>query len=595
MPPYATRLAALRAQLLQQQLDGFVVPMADAYQSEYVPASDRRIEFLTGFTGSAGLVIVMADKAAFFTDSRYTLQASQQVPEALLAIYDSAMKAPTDWIKENAGSGQTLGYDPWLHPASQIDRWHKILAKRQITLRPVETNPVDAIWPERPAAPLAAVQPHDIAYAGTPSTTKRRDIADQLRQNNLDAAILTDAASIAWLLNIRGGDVAHAPLALSYAILRSDGRVAWFIDHRKLTPEVLTHLGPDVMRCDPSSFGDALRELGTGQRRVRLDPHETPAAIVTQLKQAGAILDEGDDPCSLPKACKNPVEQDGMRSAHIRDGAALAEFLCWFDDALAAGQPLTELAVEQQLAECRACHNLYRGPSFDTIAGSGPNGAIVHYRATAASNRSIDRDSFLLLDSGAQYLDGTTDVTRTIATGTISDEMRDRFTRVLKGHIALSRVVFPAGTTGAELDGLARQYLWAAGLDYGHGTGHGVGSYLSVHEGPQGISRRSGVALQPGMVLSNEPGYYKPGHYGIRCENLMLVTEQPEIPGGERRMLGFTPLTLAPFDRRALNLDLLTADDRDWLNAYHRRVFDTLQNLVHGRTAEWLKAATQPL
>lgn len=591
---YALRLAALREQMHHHQLDGYLVPMADAYQSEYVPASDRRVEYLTGFTGSAGLVIVMADKAAFFTDSRYTLQASHQVPEALLAIYDSAMKPPTDWIKENATAGMRFGFDPWLHSAHQTDRWQKHLGKQQIELVATAQNLVDAIWADRPASPMAPVVPHDLAYSGKESRDKRHDVADYLKHQNLDAAILTDTASIAWLLNIRGGDVTHAPLALSTAIIRADSSVAWFIDARKMTADVTAHCGADVMRCDPVAFGDMLRELGAGQKRVRLDAHETPAAIVTQLRAAGAVIDEGEDPCSLPKACKNAVELAGMRAAHQRDGVALVNFLAWFDAEIASGK-LTELDAEAKLASFRDKGNLYRGPSFDTIAGSGANGAIVHYRATAASNRIIARDSFFLLDSGGQYLDGTTDITRTIATGAVTPEMRDRFTRVLKGHIALASVIFPPGTTGAELDGLARQYLWAAGLDYGHGTGHGVGSYLSVHEGPQNISRRSNVALKPGMVLSNEPGYYKPQHYGIRTENLLAVIELPEIPGGERKMLGFETLTLAPIDRRAIDVTMLSAAEREWLNAYHQCVYDLLGPQLDAPTAQWLKQATVAL
>lgn len=582
---YASRLQALRAELKNRNLDGFLVPMADEYQSHYPPASAQRIAFLSGFTGSAGLIAVLADKAAFFTDSRYTLQAQGQLDLSLFTVFDSADKAPGDWLKENLQEGQKLGFDPWLHTASGIER----LQKKGLRLEPVTSNPVDAIWPDRPAPPLAPVRIYDLAYAGESSADKRAKIAASMAKANLDAAILTDATSIAWLLNVRGGDVPHTPIALSYAILRKDGKVDWFIDARKITPEIPAHLGADVTLRPPEAFAAWLQELGTAKQRVRLDPAEAAFRIAETLRESGAELDRGDDPCALPKACKNPEELQGMRAAHRRDGAALARFLCWLDK----NPEVSELDAAAKVDACRAAQPLFRSLSFDTIAASGPHGALAHYIPTEATNRKLDRDSFLLVDSGGQYLGGTTDVTRTIALGTPSAEMKDRFTRALKGHIALASIRFPVGTTGADLDVLARQYLWEQGLDYAYGTGHGVGAYLDVHEGPQYISRRSHVPLQPGMVLSNEPGFHKAGAYGLRIENLQTVVEIPEISGAERKFLTFQPLTLAPIDRRAIDVNLLTKPERCWLNAYHARVREEITPLVDAETAAWLAEATE--
>ncbi len=590
----ATRLAALRAAMAEDKLDGFIVPMADAYQNEYVPPAARRVEYITGFTGSAGQAVVLRDRAAFFTDSRYTLQAKHEVQDAFTR-FDTADKLPADWLAEHLQAGQRLGYDPWLHALQSVERMQKAAAKQRFDLVAVTRNPVDAVWTDRPAPPAAPVMPHGEEFTGKVSATKRLELAEKLRAQNCAAAILSDPSSTAWLLNIRGGDVAHAPLPLSFSILNTDATVDWFVDARKITPELTPHLGTDVRVHSADAFAGALAQLGKKKARVLVDPQLCAAWITQQLTASGAQLVQGDDLCALPRACKNAVEQQGTRAAHRRDGAALARFFAW----LAQQQPGTvgELQAEKLLEECRAAQNLYRGPSFATIAGSGPHGAIVHYRATPATDRKLQAGELFLLDSGGQYLDGTTDVTRTVAIGTPTEEMRDRYTRVVKGHIALAAIRFPVGTTGAELDVLARQFLWAAGLDYGHGTGHGVGSYLGVHEGPQSISRRArgAVALQPGMILSNEPGYYKPDAYGIRFENLLLVTEAQKLDGGEQAMLGFETLTLAPLERALLKRDLLTQPELAWINNYHAKVRDEIGKQVVGKEKEWVFQTTEPL
>jgi Xaa-Pro aminopeptidase len=590
----AARLKALRAGMQKAGYDGFFVPMADEYQSEYVPDSARRIEFLTGFTGSAGFIVVLKDKAAFFTDGRYTLQASQQVPAALFEILDTGAKLPSEWLAENAKPGMKLAFDPWLHTEEGVERLKKAAAKAEAKLVPAESNPLDAIWHDRPAAPAELIHPHAVAYAGKSSADKRREIADELKKAGLAAAVIADPASVAWLLNVRGGDVPDTPLPLSFAIIRDDGKVKWFVDPRKITSELPKHLGDGIETCDPGLLPDALDRIAKEPKPIRVDPAETAYQIIERLRAGGAKLDFGEDPCVLPKACKNAVEVEGMKAAHRRDGAALTSFLAWLESAAAKGD-LTEIEAAEKLATFRAGKDHYKGPSFPTIAGAGPNGAIVHYHATQATNRTLKSGEFFLLDSGGQYLDGTTDVTRTIAIGKVSAEMRDRFTRVLKGHIALASVRFPDGTTGAELDALARRYLWAAGLDYNHGTGHGVGSYLGVHEGPQGISRRSKVPLKPGMIVSNEPGYYKAGAYGIRIENLQVVIEPAELAGGARKMYGFETITMAPIDRNAIDASMLTEEERIWLDAYHARARETLRPMVDETAAHWLERATVPI
>jgi len=590
-PDYPSRLKSLRDEMAKAGLDGFFVPMTDEYQSEYVPPSAQRIEFLSGFTGSAGFIIVLKDKAAFFTDGRYTLQAEQQLPKNLFEVFDTGAKLPSEWIAENAKKGMKLGFDPWLHTEENVERLAAAATRASAEIAPVEKNPIDIIWSDRPAAPRALIFTHDIAYAGQSSQDKRTALADDLKKNNLAAAVITDPASIAWLLNVRGGDVPNTPLPLSFAILRDDATVKWFVDPKKLTTGLQQQLGNAIDPEDQQLFGHALDRLAKEGKPIRIDPAESAHWIVERLRKAGAKLNFGEDPCILPKALKNKVEVEGMRAAHRRDGAALVKFFAWLEKAAASGE-LTEMEAQEKLAVFRSGGALYRGPSFNTISGAGPNGAIVHYHSTPATNRKLKQGEFYLLDSGGQYMDGTTDVTRTIAIGTPSPEMKDRFTRVLKGHIALGSARFPEGITGADLDVLARRPLWVVGLDYNHGTGHGVGAYLGVHEGPQGISRRNKVKLQPGMVISNEPGYYKAGAYGIRIENLVVVTEPVDVAGSEHKMLGFETITLAPIDRNAIDVEMLSKEERDWLNAYHTRVRDSLKPLLDATEQAWLEKAT---
>ncbi|SME97562.1 Xaa-Pro aminopeptidase [Tistlia consotensis] len=588
----ATRLAALRRELAGRGLDGFLVPHADEHQSEELAPSAERLTWLTGFTGSAGSAAVLADRAAIFVDGRYTLQARQQVDTRLFEPRHVTEQPLSAWLAEHL-AGKRLGYDPRLHSQSQARRLQAEARRAGGEAVAVETNPVDAVWDDRPAEPAAPVVPHPLAFAGRPSAEKRAELADRLKAEKLAAAVLTQPDSIAWLLNVRGGDVTQTPLALSFAILRDDARVEWFVAPEKVAgPELQAQLGNGVILRRPDELCEALESLG--KVRVLADPGSAGAWIFDRLAEGGSEIVEGDDPCLLPKACKNPVELDGTRAAHRRDGAALSRFLHWLEETAPSGG-LDELGAIGHLAGLRAAGERYRSLSFSTIAGSGPNGAVIHYRAIPATNRTIRPGEFLLVDSGAQYLDGTTDVTRTIAIGSVSDEMRRRFTGVLKGHIALARQRFPAGTTGSQLDALARMHLWQAGLDFDHGTGHGVGSYLGVHEGPQRISKvPNSVALRPGMIVSNEPGYYKEGAYGIRIENLVAVVEDAR-PGDEKPMLAFETLTLAPIDRHAVEPALLSAEETAWLDAYHARVRESLSPLLDGAARAWLEQATAPL
>jgi len=593
-PSYTERLAALRRELIKLELDGYLVPMTDIYQNEYVAPHDRRIRWLTGFTGTAGYVVVLKDKAAFFTDGRYTLQAKEQVSSELYELFDGMDKSPSQWLGEQIAPKAVIGFDPQLHTVLQVERLETSLLTKMASLVPVEPNLVNTLWTDRPTPKTEPFYALEERYTGKTSRLKRRELAEAMKKNNVAATLLTDPASVAWLLNVRGSDVPYTPLPCSTAILHDDGRVDWFVEEAKGSPELDATLGSEVTRHAPEAIGPLLQKLGEAKKRVQIDPAESSYALMLPLRQAGAELHRADDPCALPRACKNATETQGMIAAHERDGVAMVRFLCWLDENLPSGT-LSELKVEEKLNALRAEGALHRGPSFSTIAGSGPHGAIVHYRATQASDRTLDQGSFLLLDSGAQYLDGTTDITRTIPLGEVTDEMRTLFTLVLKGHIALARARFPEGTSGAELDTLARQYLWQRGLDYSHGTGHGVGSYLGVHEGPQNISRRGMTPLCVGMVTSNEPGYYKADAFGIRIENLQRVIELPDISGPERKMLGFESLTLAPFDRRAMALGLLCAEEKEWLNTYHTRVRDVLTPHLDNKTAQWLEAATAPL
>lgn len=589
---WAGRLAALRGELTGRGLDGFLVPMADQYQNEYVPAAAQRLAWLSGFTGSAGMVVVLKDRAAAFTDGRYTLQIAEQVDGELYERLHIGETPPPDWIAANLPKGGKLGFDSWLFAQDGAARYRKGAEAAGGELVAVTDNPLDAVWRDRPEEPMALVVPHDIAFAGESAAHKRSRLAQDLAAADVAATVITAPDSIAWLLNIRGGDVPHSPLPLSLAILYGDGRVDLFLDPAKRGRGLVDHLGNEVSLQPGDAFAPTLDALA-GQR-VQLDPGATASWVFARLEAAGAIIIRGTDPCQLPKAIKNEVELSGARAAHGRDGVALVRFLHWLSVFAPQGE-LDELAVETQLEDYRREGEHFKDLSFPTITGSGPNGAIVHYRVTAESNRSLGLGELYLVDSGAQYLDGTTDVTRTIAIGQPSDEMRDRFTRVLKGHIAIATTRFPKGTTGAQLDVLARHALWQAGLDFDHGTGHGVGSYLNVHEGPHSISKRQQTQdLRAGMVVSNEPGYYKTGAYGIRIENLLAV-RAAEVMGAEREMLEFETLTLAPIDRNAVQPGLLTAPEKAWLNAYHQRVYDALSPQIDDPTREWLDEATRPI
>lgn len=593
----AARVAALRVELARREIDGFIIPLADEHQGEYVARRSQRLAWLTGFTGSAGIAVVLAERAAIFVDGRYTLQAEQQVDGNIFERCHVSSVAPDLWLSKHLKSDQRLGYDPWLHTLDQRDRYAAAAQKAGASLIAVAENPIDAVWQNQPPAPLGPVHTHGIDFAGQESAEKRADIARSLEENNADAVVLSAPDSIAWLLNVRGGDVACCPLPHSFAIVHGAATVDWFVDARKLMPEVAVSLGNAVTIQPPEALADAVAALGEDKAIVQVDPANTPVWVVDRLLESGARALRGTDPCVAPKAHKNTIEQDGTRAAHIRDGAALTRFLAWLDREGPSGK-IRELSAVEKLGALRAGGEHYRGPSFDTISGAGPNGAIVHYRVSEKTDRTLEPGSLYLVDSGGQYLDGTTDVTRTIAIGTPTGEHRDRFTRVLKGHIALACVHFPAGTSGAQLDALARQFLWAGGLDYDHGTGHGVGSYLNVHEGPQRISKLPNtVALEPGMIISNEPGFYKTGEYGIRIENLVLVQALPASEGGEREMLGFETLTLAPIDRSLIATDMLKADELDWLNAYHARVHGTLSPLLGGDPAAqtFLDQACAPL
>ena len=589
----AARLAALRAELARRGVHGFLIPRADEHQGEYVPARACRLAWLTGFTGSAGLAAVLPEKAAIFVDGRYTLQAEAQVDGALYERRHLVESPPADWIATALQAGQVLAYDPWLHTLGEIERFRAAARKAGGSLQPVDGNPLDAVWTDQPPPPLAPVVPHDLRFAGQAAQEKRRALAADLAREGVDAAVLTAPDSIAWLLNIRGGDVPHTPLPLAFALLLGDGTVELFIDRRKLAPEVLPHLGNEVSVRDPAEFGAALARLGAQRRRVQVDPGTAAAWIFERLESAGTELRRAADPCLLPKACKNPVEIEGTRAAHRRDGAALARFLAWLAREAPKGK-LSEIAASDRLEAFRREGENFRDLSFDTISGAGANGAIVHYRATPKTERRLEPGQLYLVDSGAQYLDGTTDVTRTVAIGTPTPEMRDRFTRVLKGHVALAICRFPQGTSGSQLDALARHALWQVGLDFDHGTGHGVGSYLGVHEGPQRISKLPNAQpLLPGMIVSDEPGYYKTGAYGIRIENLVVVTPAA-LAGAEREMLGFETLTLAPIDRALIEPTLLTAEETAWIDAYHASVRLEVGPLVDAKTRQWLDFATQP-
>jgi Xaa-Pro aminopeptidase len=589
----AARVAQLRSELARRGLTGFIVPRADRHQNEYLPPSEERLAWLTGFTGSAGVAIVLADRAAIFVDGRYTLQVRDQIDGDLFEVVHLIETPPDTWIETNLGAGAKLGYDPWLHTVDGAEKLAKACATAGAALTPTEPNPIDAIWSGRPAPPLGPVTLHDRRYAGEDAAAKLERVRGEIAKLKADALVVSNPQNVAWAFNIRGADVPHAPLPLAFAIVPREGRPALYADGRKLANTVRDALEELADTREPQAFARDLAAYGGAKQSLRLDQASAADALAKIVTQAGGKAQGAPDPIALMKAVKNETEIAGARAAHVRDGAAVTRFLAWFDREAPRGE-LTEIDAVAALESFRRDTGKLKDISFPTIAGAGPNGAIVHYRVTRKTNRVIAPGELFLIDSGGQYEDGTTDITRTVPVGEPSAEARARFTRVLKGHIAIATAIFPEGTTGAQIDSFARQSLWAAGLDFDHGTGHGVGSYLSVHEGPASISKRGTVALKRGMILSNEPGYYQAGAYGIRIENLVLVIEAPPVTGAEKPLNAFETLTLAPIDRRLIELALMTPEEIRWLDAYHARVFDSIAPLVDAETRAWLAAATRP-
>ncbi|MFV0643962.1 MAG: aminopeptidase P family protein [Sphingomonadaceae bacterium] len=599
MQTHEARLDALRKELARRELDGFVIPISDEHMSEYVGAYARRLAWLTGFGGSAGTAVVLKDTAAIFVDGRYTVQVREQVDGKLFAYESVPQTNPARWIVEHAGEGDRIGYDPWLHSVGWADGLALDLSRKGAELIACESNPLDSVWEDRPAPSSAIASPHHLRQAGRSSAEKRADIADWLKKEALDAVVISALDSVAWLLNIRGTDVEHTPVTLSNVILHQDGTADLFIAPEKVTPELVQHLGNAITIRDNTDFVSALASLAG--KTVAADPETAVAAIFRVLEKTGARVVTQRDPAMLPKAIKNPAEQQGHRDAQVRDGVAVSRFLHWLDRAGPAGEE-TELSAAAKLQSLREDTGLLRDLSFDTISAAGPHAALPHYRVDEQSNISITPSSVYLVDSGGQYEDGTTDITRTvwIGPGAPPEEVKDRFTRVLKGHIAIDQAIFPQGTAGSQLDSFARAFLWQAGCDFAHGTGHGVGSYLSVHEGPQRIAKaRGGQAgtdqeLFSGMILSNEPGYYRDGSFGIRIENLVLVAPR-DISGAEGDYLGFETLTYVPIDRNLVDLAMLSIAEREWWNSYHAKVRHILAPHMSGADLSWLEQACAPL
>jgi len=591
----APRIARIRELMAEEGLDALLIPRADQHQGEYVAPCSERLAWATGFTGSAGAAVILADRAVLFVDGRYTVQAHEQTDPALFTIESLVDNPPREWVKTNLKKGDRLGFDPWLHTVAEVRALEKSLEKIGATAVPLARNLVDAAWEDRPDEPTGRVIVHPLKYAGVAAEQKLDMLSGKLAAEGLDHTVLTDPASLAWTFNIRGSDVPHTPLALGFVILSAEGKPKVFLDERKLDAEAKTHLVNLGDLHAPAALLDELAKLARTGARFGLDENLAADRLRQVIEDNGGTVVAFADPAALPRAMKNETELAGTRAAHLRDGAALATFLAWLD----RQEPgtLTEISVVEQLESTRAkVGEAMQMPlqeiSFGTICGAGPNAALPHYRVNEKSNRTVNVNELLLVDSGAQYFDGTTDVTRTVAIGQPTDEMRKRFTLVLKGMIAISLLRFPEGTRGMDIDAFARQSLWRNGLDYNHGTGHGVGSYLSVHEGPQRIAKTGATKLMPGMILSNEPGYYKPGHYGIRIENLIVVSPAEPIEGGDLPMHSFETLTLAPIDRGLIEPSLLTEEERAWLNAYHRRVYQEISPLVDEETAKWLEQAT---
>jgi Xaa-Pro aminopeptidase len=597
MSTYEARLSALREQLKADRLDGFVVPLTDEHMSEYVGSYAQRLAWLTGFQGSAGAAAVLPEEAAIFVDGRYTLQVREQVDGNHWSYQSVPETSIADWLKVHAPDGGRIGYDPWLHTKDWVTKAREALADKGAELVAVRKNPIDAVWADQPEPSRARLIVQPDQYAGRSSASKRQEMADWLKEQKADCAVLAALDSIAWTFNVRGKDVDHTPVALSFALVNADGTADLFVASEKIGDDVRQHLGNGVRVHERSDFEPAL--AGLAGRTVAVDPERSVAAIFEALENAGAKIVSRRDPSILPKAIKNEVEIAGHQAAQSRDGAALARFLHWLSIEAPKGG-VDELGAAARLQSLRQAGGDLRDLSFDTISGAGPNGAIVHYRVSPETNRPLEMDSIYLVDSGGQYPDGTTDVTRTVVIGTPTAEMKDRFTRVLQGHVALARARFPAGTRGSQLDSFARQFLWRAGVDYAHGTGHGVGSFLAVHEGPQRISPVGSAQpggdepLKAGMILSNEPGYYKTGEYGIRIENLVLVVPV-EVEGAEKKLLGFETLTFAPIERRLIETAMLSADERAWVDDYHAQVLNVVGPQLEGDARAWLEEQCAPL
>jgi Xaa-Pro aminopeptidase len=586
-----SRLAALRAELKRQKLDAFIVPRQDEFQGEYVAAYAERLKWITGFSGSWGVAIIGQKTAAIFVDGRYTLQVKEQVDGKAFLFHHLMTSPPTDWIAKAFSKGARIGYDPHILSMADAKRYATACEKAKLKLVPVNRNPIDAIWNDQPQRPASTIVDHPLKYAGQSVAQKLKGIRSTLKVKGVDAVIIADPTSVAWAFNLRGADVPFTPVALCYAMVPATDKAHLFVDGKRLSAALNKSIKKHAA-CSGAHFDAVRTSLGKRKAKVMLDPIAAPDHFRLALQKSGAKVIESPDPCMLPKAMKNKAEQQGARNAQLRDGSALSNFLCWLENAATSGK-LTEGEAARKLLAFRQENKELRDLSFESISAAGPNSALPHYHAHGEGRR-LALNSIYLIDSGGQYPDGTTDVTRTVIVGKPSDEMCDRFTRVLKGMIAVSLICFPEGTTGAHLDSLARAALWKAGLDFDHGTGHGIGSYLSVHEGPQRISKTGNAALKPGMIISNEPGYYKTGHFGIRIENLLLVTPPKKAKGGERAMLGFETLTFAPIDRRLIDTTLLTREELHWVDSYHAEVWSKLENRVGAATKPWLKTACAP-
>jgi len=591
--PIADRLQRFKSTLSASDLDGFVQPLTDEHRNEYIPDARQRLAWLTGFTGSAGTLVVLGDRAVLFVDGRYTVQAEQQLDAELFERAHLIETPPAKWLGDNLKKGQRLAIDANLHVKADVERFRKACHKAGAELVQLDDNPIDDVWPGQPPMPIAPIDTLDVAYAGETSDDKRARMGKKVEEAGADVALISAPDSIAWLLNIRGGDVPFNPLTLGFALLHKNGTVEFFLDERKLRPGQT--FGNEISSRSIQSLVESLDHLGSSHQKVLTDPAWTNVKLTKRLVAAGAKIIEDSEPCILAKAIKNKTELQGARNAQIRDGAAVTRFLAWLSDTIAGGHKVMELDAAAALEAERKKDPLYRGPSFDTISASGPNGALAHYRVSEDSNRALEAGNLYLVDSGGQYPDATTDITRTIAVGTPTVDMKRHYTLVLKGHIALDRIQFPKGTSGAQIDAFARAPLWQAGLDFDHGTGHGIGSFLCVHEGPARIAKTGTVPLKPGMILSNEPGYYKPGAYGIRIENLVVVTEVETPKGGERELLGFENLTRVPLNRQLIMTSMLTEEERAWIEAYHAVVRTDLDDLLKGRARDWMLAATASL